>query len=110
MDISSVDTEQPTETQTEQPTETQTEQPTEGKTIEMNIMDVPVNNTNIALNVMVFFLNQAQRRGVYTIDESAKIWEAVKMFIVNKDSKQTIQMETVPEVNEEKEENTLEQP
>lgn len=92
MDISSVDTEQPTETQ-----------PTEGKTIEMNIMDVPVNNTNIALNVMVFFLNQAQRRGVYTIDESAKIWEAVKMFIVKKDS---TQMETVPEENEE---NTLEE-
>jgi len=92
MDISSVDTEQPTETL-----------PTEGKTIEMNIMDVPVNNTNIALNVMVFFLNQAQRRGVYTIDESAKIWEAVKMFIVKKDS---TQMETVPEENEE---NTLEE-
>lgn len=100
MDISSVDTEQPTETQPEQPTETL---PTEGKTIEMNIMDVPVNNTNIALNVMVFFLNQAQRRGVYTIDESAKIWEAVKMFIVKKDS---TQMETVPEENEE---NTLEE-
>lgn len=47
---------------------------------EVNIMDVPVSNQNIALNVMVFFLNSAQRRGAFSMDESAKVWEAVKMF------------------------------
>ena len=47
---------------------------------EINIMDVPVSNQNIALNVMVFFLNSAQRRGAFSMDESAKVWEAVKMF------------------------------
>jgi hypothetical protein len=48
---------------------------------EVNIMDVPVSNPNIALNVMVFFLNSAQRRGAFSMDESAKVWEAVKMFV-----------------------------
>ena len=48
---------------------------------EVNIMDVPVSNQNIALNVMVFFLNSAQRRGAFSMDESAKVWEAVKMFV-----------------------------
>jgi hypothetical protein len=47
---------------------------------EINIMDVPVSNQNTALNVMVFFLNSAQRRGAFSMDESAKVWEAVKMF------------------------------
>ena len=41
---------------------------------EVNIMDVPVSNQNIALNVMVFFLNSAQRRGAFSMDESAKMF------------------------------------
>ena len=48
---------------------------------EVNIMDVPVSSQDIALNVMVFYLNSAQRRGAFSMDESAKVWEAVKMFV-----------------------------
>ena len=44
------------------------------------IMSMPVADENSALNIMVSFLNIAQRRGVFSIDESAKIWECIKKF------------------------------
>jgi len=42
--------------------------------------DVVVTDENVALNVLVSFLNLAQRRGAFSIDESSKIWECVKIF------------------------------
>ena len=39
-----------------------------------------ITDENVALNVMVSFLNLAQRRGIFSLDESAKIWECVKQF------------------------------
>ena len=50
-------------------------------TREVSVVDVPVTNENIALNVMVALLNMAQRRGVFTMQESAKAWECVKVFV-----------------------------
>ena len=47
---------------------------------EVKLVDITVTDENIALNVLVSFLNLAQRRGVFSIDESSKIWECVKMF------------------------------
>ena len=47
---------------------------------EVKLIDVEIVNENVALNVMVSFLNLAQRRGVFSIDEAAKIWECVKKF------------------------------
>ncbi len=47
---------------------------------EVRLVDVQVKDENTALNVMVGFLNLAHKRGVFTIDESAKIWECIKMF------------------------------
>jgi hypothetical protein len=44
------------------------------------LVDVPVNNQNEALQLIVTFLNLAQKRGAFTLDESAKLWECVKMF------------------------------
>jgi hypothetical protein len=44
------------------------------------IMAMPVTDENAALNIMVSFLNIAQRRGIFSIDESAKIWECIKKF------------------------------
>ena len=44
------------------------------------LVDAPVTDQNSALNVMVSFLNLAQKRGTFTIDESAKIWECIKVF------------------------------
>jgi hypothetical protein len=50
---------------------------------ETKLTDVEITNENVALNVIVSFLNLAQRRGVFSIDESAKIWECVKKFQKN---------------------------
>jgi predicted transcriptional regulator len=47
---------------------------------EVKIVDVPVTNENVALNLLVTFVNIAHKRGAFSLDESAKIWECVKMF------------------------------
>lgn len=44
------------------------------------LTNVPIVNENVALNVMVSYLNLAQKRGAFGIDESAKIWECIRMF------------------------------
>jgi hypothetical protein len=45
-----------------------------------NLMTMEVTNETVALNMLVSFLNLAQRRGVFSIDESAKIWECINKF------------------------------
>ena len=50
---------------------------------EVKLTDIEILNENVALNVIVSFLNLAQRRGAFSIDESAKIWECVKKFQKN---------------------------
>lgn len=47
---------------------------------EIKLVDVPIKDENVALNVMVSFLGLAQKRGAFGIDESAKIWECIKIF------------------------------
>lgn len=47
---------------------------------EMRLVDIPVSNENVALNLMVSFLSLAQKRGSFSLDESAKIWECVQKF------------------------------
>jgi hypothetical protein len=46
----------------------------------VRLVDVEVTSEIVALNLLVSFLNLAQRRGVFSIDESAKIWECIKKF------------------------------
>ena len=52
----------------------------ETKQQEVRLVDVPVDSPQVALNIIVSFLNLAQKRGAFTIDESHKIWECIKMF------------------------------
>ena len=47
---------------------------------EIRLADVTITDENTALNVMVSFLSLANKRGAFTLDESAKIWECIKMF------------------------------
>ena len=61
-------------TQTEQPTQTE-------QTAQTAIKDISIDNENIALNVMVGMLNIAQKRGAFSLEESAKTWECVQMFM-----------------------------
>ena len=49
--------------------------------INNDLLNVPVADENVALNLMVSFLNMAQKRGVFSFDESAKIWECIQRFI-----------------------------
>lgn len=51
-----------------------------GEKKQVKLVDVPVNTMQDALQLMVTFLNLAQKRGSFTIDESSKIWECVKLF------------------------------
>jgi hypothetical protein len=45
------------------------------------LTSIEVTDDNVALNVMVTFLSIAQKRGAFSIDESAKLWECIKRFI-----------------------------
>jgi len=45
-----------------------------------SLMNMEVTNETVALNILVSFLNLAQRRGIFSIDESAKIWECINKF------------------------------
>jgi hypothetical protein len=51
-----------------------------GEKKQVKLVDIPVVDHNDALQLMVTFLNLAQKRGSFTLDESAKIWECIKIF------------------------------
>ena len=47
-----------------------------------DLLKKEVKDQNTALNLIISFLNLANKRGSFSIEESAKIWEAVKFFYV----------------------------
>jgi hypothetical protein len=49
----------------------------------INLTSIPITDENTALNMLVQFVNLAQKRGAFNIQESAKIWECVSKFIKN---------------------------
>jgi len=58
-----------------------TELPTPtGEKKQVRLVDVPLNTQQDALQLLVTFLHLAQKRGTFTLDESAKLWECIKMF------------------------------
>lgn len=58
-----------------------TELPTAGgEKKQVRLVDIPINTQQDALQLIVTFLNLAQKRGAFTLDESAKLWECIKMF------------------------------
>ena len=44
------------------------------------LVNVDIANENVAFNLLISFLSVAQKRGAFAFDESAKIWECIKMF------------------------------
>ena len=44
------------------------------------LVDIKVTNENEAFNLLISFISVAHKRGAFTIDESAKIWECIKVF------------------------------
>ena len=73
-------TETATETPTETPTETATETATHLSDIVNRLMKHEITDANSAFNIIIGFVGLAQRRGAFAIDESAKIYECIKMF------------------------------
>jgi len=51
-----------------------------GEKKQVRLVDIPLTSQQDALQLIVTFLHLAQKRGVFTLDESAKLWECVKMF------------------------------
>jgi hypothetical protein len=51
-----------------------------GEKKQTRLVDIPLSTQNDALQLIVTFLNLAQKRGAFTLDESAKLWECIKMF------------------------------
>jgi len=45
------------------------------------LTEISVTNENEALNLMVSFLHMAQKRGAFNLEESAKIWDCVQLFM-----------------------------
>lgn len=62
----------------ETPTPTQENQSQDAN--QVNILDVDVTDENVALNLIVNFVNIAQKRGVYSLPEASKIWECIQRF------------------------------
>ena len=46
-----------------------------------DLNNVVIADENTVLNVMVSFLHMAQKRGAFNIQESAKAWECIQMFM-----------------------------
>jgi hypothetical protein len=44
------------------------------------VSDIVVTDQSSALNVLVGFVSLGQQRGVFSIEESAKIWECISFF------------------------------
>jgi hypothetical protein len=51
-----------------------------GEKKNVRLVDVPITTQQEALQLIVTFLNLAQKRGAFTLDESAKLWECIKTF------------------------------
>ncbi len=47
---------------------------------QVKLVNAAITDQHMALNVLVGFIGVAQRRGTFALDESAKIYECIKMF------------------------------
>lgn len=56
------------------------QQQQEGEKKQHRVVDVAVNTQQDALQLLVTFINLGQKRGAFSLEESAKIWECIKMF------------------------------
>ena len=46
----------------------------------VKLVDIPVTDESIALTIIVQYINLAHKRGSFSIDEAAKIWECIQWF------------------------------
>jgi hypothetical protein len=67
--------------QPQQDSQSQPQSQSQSQPTQPSITDVNITDENTALNVMVSFLHLAQKRGAFNLQESAKVWECVKLFM-----------------------------
>ena len=48
--------------------------------LDVQLVNTPITDENVALNVLVAYIGLAQKRGCFNIQESAKLWEAIQKF------------------------------
>lgn len=48
---------------------------------ESKMTTLEVKDQNTALNVLIHYITLAQKRGVFSIQESANIWSCIQLFI-----------------------------
>jgi hypothetical protein len=48
---------------------------------EVRLVDIEITSANVAFNVVISFLNIAQKRGAFKLEESAKLWECINYFV-----------------------------
>jgi hypothetical protein len=47
----------------------------------VEITNIEIKDQNTGLNVLIHYITLAQKRGVFSIQESAHIWNCIEMFI-----------------------------
>ena len=47
---------------------------------QIKITEVDITDENVALNILVAFLEMAHKKGAFSFEESSKIWECIKKF------------------------------
>lgn len=64
---------------------------------QVSLTQIPVNTENDALNMLVAFLQVAQKRGAFSLEEAGKIMEAVGVFQRNVPQPAAQQLPTIEE-------------
>ena len=62
------------------PAPTQSPTPTQEVPLEVQLVNTPITDENVALNILVAYIGLAQKRGCFNIQESAKLWECIQRF------------------------------
>lgn len=52
----------------------------EGINPQIALLNMNITDQNVALNCLIGYIGLAQKRGVFAIDESAKLYECIKQF------------------------------
>jgi len=86
----------PTPTTTPTTTPPQTPTPTQTPSQVPELLNIEVKDQITALNVLINYITIAQKRGIFSIQESAHIWSCIQLFISQGSSPSTI------DVNEKK--------
>ena len=67
------------------------EQQQEQQQQQINLLDVPVTDEVVSLNIIVQFIGIANRRGAFSLAESAKIYECIKFFLPKQPPQEIVQ-------------------